>query len=210
MKKLTLVSLAAATFLFVGCGDDKKATSQIAETAQIVEEATAEITEAAVETTQEAVEAVKEVAEEAVEATKEVVADTIEAVEGAAQEAGEKAEEAVEEAAQEASEKAEEAVEEAAEEAEEAAEAAEGAAGAAQGKALYATCASCHGPDGKTLALGKGALLAGQSKDDLASKMREYKNGTRDVAGNGMLMKGQMAALSDSDIDALAEYITTF
>ena len=92
---------------------------------------------------------------------------------------------------------------------EEAAAPAEEAAAEAPGKALFTTCAACHGPDGKTLALGKGAVIAGQPKADLLEKMHAYKAGTRDITGNGMLMKGQMAALSDADMDALADYISS-
>ncbi len=92
---------------------------------------------------------------------------------------------------------------------EEAAAPVEEAPAEAPGKALFATCAACHGPDGKTLALGKGAVIAGQSKADLLEKMHAYKAGTRDITGNGMLMKGQMAALSDADMDALADYISS-
>jgi cytochrome c len=83
------------------------------------------------------------------------------------------------------------------------------AAAEAPGKALFTTCAACHGPDGKTLALGKSAVIAGQPKADLLEKMHAYKAGTRDITGNGMLMKGQMAALSDADMDALSDYISS-
>ncbi len=83
------------------------------------------------------------------------------------------------------------------------------AAAEAPGKALFTTCAACHGPDGKTLALGKSAVIAGQTKADLLEKMHAYKAGTRDITGNGMLMKGQMAALSDADMDALSDYISS-
>ena len=77
------------------------------------------------------------------------------------------------------------------------------------GKALYTKCASCHGPDGKTKALGKSEVIAGQSAPDLETKIAEYKAGTRDVAGMGALMKGQVATLSDDDIKAVAAYIST-
>ncbi|MBN2767665.1 MAG: c-type cytochrome [Campylobacterales bacterium] len=93
--------------------------------------------------------------------------------------------------------------------AEEATVPAEEVAVEAPGKALFTTCAACHGPDGKTQALGKGTVIAGQAKADLLEKMHAYKAGTRDITGNGMLMKGQMAALSDTDMEALADYIST-
>lgn len=188
MKKLTLVSLAVATFLFVGCGEDKKAATETTQAVETTQEVVAEAVEATQEVATEATEATTEAVADAVEATEEVVADAVEATE----EAATAAVAAVEETTQEATEEVAEVVAE------------------APGKALYTTCAACHGPDGKTLALGKGAQIAGQAKADLAAKMHEYKNGTRDVTGNGMLMKGQMANLSDADIEALAEYISTF
>jgi len=77
------------------------------------------------------------------------------------------------------------------------------------GKKLYAKCAGCHGSDGKNKALGKSAVLAGQSASDLADKLKAYKAGTRNVAGMGTLMTGQVSSLSKSDILALAEYIST-
>jgi len=73
---------------------------------------------------------------------------------------------------------------------------------------LYAKCAGCHGKDGKTKALGKSEILAGQSKDDLEKKIEEYKAGTRDAAGMGTLMKGQVAGMSDEDIEEVSEYIS--
>ncbi len=78
------------------------------------------------------------------------------------------------------------------------------------GEKLYAKCAGCHGPDGKRSALGKSAVLAGQSASELADKLKAYKAGTRNVSGMGSLMKGQVASLSKSNILALAEYISTF
>jgi len=38
--------------------------------------------------------------------------------------------------------------------------------------------------------------------------MNEYKAGTRNVAGMGMLMKGQVASLSDADMEAIADYLS--
>jgi len=72
---------------------------------------------------------------------------------------------------------------------------------------LYAKCAGCHGADGKTKAMGKSAPVAGQSAADLETKLADYKAGTRNVAGMGMLMKGQVASLSDADIKAVSAYI---
>jgi len=80
----------------------------------------------------------------------------------------------------------------------------------ARGKELYQKCAGCHGEHGGKRALGKSALLAGQSASDLADKMVAYKEGKRNEAGMGNLMQTQLASMQKSDILALAEYISTF
>jgi cytochrome c553 len=77
------------------------------------------------------------------------------------------------------------------------------------GEKLYTKCAGCHGVDGKRKALGKSAILAGQSASDLADKLKAYKAGSRNIAGMGNLMQQQVASLSKSDILALAEYMST-
>ncbi len=154
MKKLTLLSVAAAALLFVGCGEKK---------------AEANATEA--------------------NATE---MNVTEANATAAPEANATA--------------APEANATAAPEANATADAA--APAAVDGAAAYAACSSCHGADGKTAALGKSAVIAGQSAADIESKLKEYKAGTRDVTGNGALMKGQVANLSDDQIKALADYIS--
>ena len=78
----------------------------------------------------------------------------------------------------------------------------------AKGKELFAKCAGCHGADGKQKALGKSALIAGEKASDLAEKISAYKAGTRNVTGMGALMKGQVATMSDADIEAVSNYIS--
>ena len=84
------------------------------------------------------------------------------------------------------------------------------AAMAADGAALYAKCASCHGQKGEKKPLGKPAVIKGQSAADLEKKLKGYKAGTLNLHGMGALMKAQVASLSDEDIKALAEYMATF
>ncbi len=79
----------------------------------------------------------------------------------------------------------------------------------AKGKELFAKCASCHGSDGKRKALGKSGVIAGMPKDEVAKKLKEYKAGNLNLYGMGALMKSQVATLSDSDIEALAAYISS-
>ena len=77
---------------------------------------------------------------------------------------------------------------------------------ASDGAALYKKCVACHGANGEKVALGKSLVINKMTKDDLASALNGYKDG---LYGKSMkaLMKGQVAKLDSSDIDALAEYI---
>lgn len=77
------------------------------------------------------------------------------------------------------------------------------------GKEIFTKCAGCHGAEGKTKALGKSEVIAGQAVANLVAKLRGYKAGTRNVHGMGMLMKGQAASLSDENLKNVAEYISS-
>jgi cytochrome c len=80
---------------------------------------------------------------------------------------------------------------------------------AADGKALYLKCAACHGQKGEKKALGKSQIIAGQKEAKTLEALKGYKAGKRNAAGMGTLMKGQVVALSDTDLKALAKYIAT-
>ena len=214
MKKLTVLSIMAASFLLVGCGDsatgaEAKAASEHktestmkcgegkcgnAKKAETAKKCGADKKSAATEA--------KEAATKAVEKTKEAVAEKA----SEAKEAAAKAVDAVKE-------KASSAVDSAKAAAASVTSAASAAVATAtksgpDGKAIFAKCAGCHGADGKTSAMGKAPLLAGQKAADLETKIKAYKAGTRNAHGMGMLMKGQVASLSDSDIKAVATYIS--
>ncbi len=79
---------------------------------------------------------------------------------------------------------------------------------AADGAALYKKCAGCHGMHGEKKALGKSAVIKGWPKDKVIEALKGYKAGTRNVHGMGALMKGQVASLSDADMEAIADYIS--
>jgi cytochrome c553 len=79
----------------------------------------------------------------------------------------------------------------------------------ADGAALYAKCAGCHGADGKTKALGKSNPIAGMAGEKTVEDLKGYKAGTLNQHGMGGLMKGQAANRSDEDMKAVAEYIST-
>lgn len=78
---------------------------------------------------------------------------------------------------------------------------------AADGKALTAKCAACHGANFEKAALGKSAIVKGQSEAAIEASLKGYKAGTQNKAGMGALMKGQVASMSDADIKAAATYI---
>jgi len=147
-------------------------------------------------------------AAKAVESTKEAASHAVDATKEAADKAVE--------AAKETTAKAVEATKEAVDSAKEGVAAATATATAAvaataknvAGAAAYEKCKGCHGADGKTLALGKSPVIAGQSKEELVTKLNGYKAGTINVAGMGTLMKGQVASMDDAAIDAVAAYIS--
>ena len=220
MKKLTVLSIMAASFLLVGCGDS--ATGAEAKAAATQTEAPAAKCAAdgkcgegkcGGDKKSAATEA-KEAAAVAVEKTKEAVAQK-------ATEAKEAATAAVSEAKEAVTEKATAAVDAAKESATSAVDSVKAAAASAaatataavadvtgpDGKALYAKCVGCHGADAKNKPMGKDAVIAGQSAADLETKLAGYKAGTLNKVGMGALMQGQVASMNDADIKAVAAYM---
>ena len=78
----------------------------------------------------------------------------------------------------------------------------------ADGAALFKKCAGCHGAKGEKKALGKSAVIAGLDAATIEKDLHGYKAGTLNKHGMGMLMKGQVASLSDAQIKELAQYIS--
>jgi len=198
MKKLTLLSLVVATVLFTGCNDKAK---------DAVSGAASAVTESAKEATSGAVDAAKKTAGDAASAAKAKAAEVVASAKVEAENVAAAATQSVKETASSAMDSVKDAAA--------ATTAAAGSAvasvtGNAAGKAAYAKCAGCHGADGKTKALGKSEIVAGQSVADLSTALAEYKAGTRNVSGMGMLMKGQVASMDDAAIKAVAAYIATF
>ena len=196
MKNLTLLSLVAATLLFTACGEKTK--------------------EAAGDAANKVTEAVQADTASAVEATKQAAADAAQAAKAKASEVAAAAKAEADKVAAAAAAKAAEVKAAAEKKAADAAQALKDRAAAATEAvtdapvepAAYAKCKGCHGADGKTKALGKSAVLAGQDKAALIDAIKGYQAGTRNVAGMGMLMKGQVAAMSDADIEAVAAYLS--
>lgn len=68
---------------------------------------------------------------------------------------------------------------------------------AAAGKAKSASCAQCHGEDGK-----EDPALAGMAEDNFIKAMKAYRSGER----THKKMQKSASALSDADIADLAAY----
>jgi len=76
----------------------------------------------------------------------------------------------------------------------------------ADGAALYKKCISCHGAAGEKKALGKSIIIKDMSKADFVASMKGYKAGTY---GGPMkaVMKGQVATLTEPQMEEIANYI---
>ncbi len=204
MKKISLFSLIVSALLFTACGEKVK------------DEAKA-VTNTVSEATASTVDAAKDKAAETSKIAKEKAAVLAAEAKELAVKAAKEAEELAVKIAAEAKEKAEAAAKIAKAKTEEiteivkkkVAEVTTPAIDTAKGATLYAKCAGCHGKDGKTKALGKSVVIAGQDISTLSASMKEYKAGTRNVNGMGTLMKAQIKDTSDADIDALAAYMAT-
>ena len=80
----------------------------------------------------------------------------------------------------------------------------------ADAPAACKTWIAWQGPDANKIAPGsKGDVtLAGMAKEDLLRKLKGYKAKTEDNGGAKAIMYGQMANVSDADIEVLADYIS--
>lgn len=214
MRKTILLSVVVASLLLVGCNDDKAAETAVEAVKTEVAVETSKTVEAV--KTETAVEAPKtetltEKATKALDSAKEIATDAKEKVTQKATEAVADAKEVVADAKESVEKKVSEAKDAVAQKVTEAKEAVNKATSTeakVEAPASYAACVACHGKDGKLKALGKSAVIAGQSKEDIITKMNGYKAGTLNVVGMGALMKGQVSKLSDADIEALATYIS--
>jgi sulfide dehydrogenase cytochrome subunit len=68
------------------------------------------------------------------------------------------------------------------------------------GRNVAASCANCHGTDG--VSQGTIPSLAGQSRQDIVTKMKEFKAGTRPATIMQQLAKGY----TDEQIERAAAY----
>ena len=84
---------------------------------------------------------------------------------------------------------------------------------AADGAAIYKKCAVCHGAKAEKKYLNKVPALVDTDPVQRLADMKAYKagtlNGGKGKVNMGAIMKGQMANLSDADMEAVNNYIST-
>lgn len=73
---------------------------------------------------------------------------------------------------------------------------------ALQLRSLAASCAACHGTDGRAVEGQSMVRLAGLPKDHIAAQMRAFRDGQRPATVMHQIAKG----FSDAQIDQLAGY----
>ena len=215
MKKVALLSIVAAALLFVGCEKKEQQTQKVEQKSVEQKSVQSSAKPAKAEVKKET----KKIEEPLPGVPMPKSAEAKNTNKPVAQQVEQKVEEVKKEAVKQVNEAAKE-VKKAAKEATEqvkktvaailpGAGAAAAGANSAKGKELFGKCASCHGSDGKRKALGKSAPIAGMPKDEVVKILKGYKAGTLNKYGMGALMKSQAAPLSDSDIEALAAYISS-
>jgi cytochrome c553 len=69
-------------------------------------------------------------------------------------------------------------------------------------RSLAATCAACHGTDGKSL--GGTAMLAGMDKAEFIKHMQAFKTGTTKAT----VMHQHVKGYSDEEIEKMAAYFS--
>ena len=72
-------------------------------------------------------------------------------------------------------------------------------------RGLAATCANCHGTDGRTTEGSAIPSLVGMPKEYHVLQMQAFKNGTRPATVMHQITKG----LTDAQIDTIASYYAT-
>lgn len=76
------------------------------------------------------------------------------------------------------------------------------AADALYQRATAATCANCHGTDGRATEGSAIPALAGMPKDYMVLQMKAFKDGTRPATVMHQITKG----LTDAQVDSIATY----
>jgi len=73
------------------------------------------------------------------------------------------------------------------------------------GRNLAATCANCHGTNGKALAGSGTDTLAGMEKANILQKLADFKSGNKPATIMHQIAKGY----TDAQLDLIAGYFAT-
>jgi cytochrome c553 len=211
MKKSYLIAAGLSIALLAGCSQETKEHAKAA--AEGAAKDTAAAVQQAKEKSADLVSQAKAKASEAMEKAKHTASKAMEKVKEGTAEVAEKAKEMAAKAQEAAKAKTAEVASAVQEKSAEVSQKVSGGMGAksddsAKGAALFAKCAGCHGAKGQMKALGKSPVIAGEPAASIVEKLKAYKAGTRNAYGMGGVMQGQVAGLSDEDIQVLAEYIS--
>lgn len=181
MNKNFLFSIAVAAVLVAGCSNESKEEAK--EVANTTIDKVAEVTN---EAAKKATEVVKEVQKETAPIVNEVVESSKEVVENVTKSATDMTKDVKEKIHQ----------------------ATAPTTSSADGKALYTKCGACHGQNGEKKALNASAIIQGWSKDKTLKALKGYKDGSYGGNMKGVML-GQVKGLNDSELEALAGYIST-
>jgi len=202
MKKTVISLVAVGMIIFTGCSDEKEKSNTYVEQktpnvmsqeekSNLIDKAKEEaskVAEQVKESTNAVVEEVKKEATPMVESVKEDVTEKMEAVQAQVSSATAKVSSEVEQKV--------EAVTQAM------------SPQKSKGAELYAKCAACHGQKAEKKALGTSQIIKGWSVEQTVNSLKGYQN--KSYGGNmKTIMIGQVANLSDEDIEALAQHISS-
>jgi len=70
-----------------------------------------------------------------------------------------------------------------------------------------AVCKGCHGQNFENKAMGKSKIVKDMTKEEIAKSLKSYKSDKEFGGAMKTLMQGQVAKLSEADIDAIAAEI---
>lgn len=70
-------------------------------------------------------------------------------------------------------------------------------------RSLVATCANCHGTDGRAVPGTAMVALAGQPKDTIVQRFQEFRSGKREATVMHQIAKGY----TDAQIELIAGYL---
>lgn len=210
MKKILLSSLVAATVIFTGCTEEKKAESAPVVTeqktvqaepkvevstetnTQIVSKAANDVAKTVTDATSKVIEnlkndeTVQETKKMVVETTKEVVNETMKTAEKIVDETVKTVAPAVQKAIENVTASSNPAID---------------------AKQLFATCAGCHGANAEKKALNMSQIIKGWDKQKIIDALNGYKTGTYGGPMKGVMV-GQVSSKTPEEIEALATYIS--